>query len=107
MQVDNSTVEGFANDTIKQKQSKAINMRFYWIKDQTRQGQFLIYWRSGATNLGNYPIKNHSPAHHQRMRPVFLHTEHAANVVIALLLRGCVKSRALTSGSHGTDVPEA
>ena len=43
MQVDNSTAEGFANDTIKQKRSKAIDMRFYWIKDRTRQGQFLVY----------------------------------------------------------------
>ena len=29
IQVDNSTVVGFVNDTIKQKQSKAIDMRFY------------------------------------------------------------------------------
>ena len=29
MQVDNSTAVIFANDTIKQKRSKAFNMRFY------------------------------------------------------------------------------
>ena len=34
-QVDNSTVDGFSNDTIKQKRSKAIDMRFYWIRDRT------------------------------------------------------------------------
>ena len=43
IQVDNSTTDGFASNTIKQKQSKAIEMRFYWIRDHTRQGQFLIY----------------------------------------------------------------
>ena len=44
IQVDNSTADSFANDTIKQKRSKAIDMRFYWISDCTSQGQFLIYW---------------------------------------------------------------
>ena len=29
IQVDNSTANGFANDTIKQKRLKAIDMRFY------------------------------------------------------------------------------
>ena len=43
IQVDNSTADGFANDTIKQKLSKAIDMHFYWIHDRTNQGQFLIY----------------------------------------------------------------
>ena len=93
VQVDNSTAEGFANDTIKQKRSKAIDMRFYWIQDRTRQGQFLIYWRPGADNLADYHTKHHSAAHHRRMRPHFLHTtEQLANNVIHLLLRGCVKS---------------
>jgi hypothetical protein len=93
VQVDNSTAEGFANDTIKQKRSKAIDMRFYWIQDRTRQGQFLIYWRPGADNLADYHTKHHSAAHHRRMRPNFLHTtEQLANNVIHLLLRGCVKS---------------
>ena len=32
IQVDNSTADGFANNTIKQKLLKAINMRFYWIR---------------------------------------------------------------------------
>jgi hypothetical protein len=94
MQVDNSTAEGFANDTIKQKRSKAIDMRFYWIKDRTRQGQFLVYWRPGTTNLGDYHTKHHSPAHHRNMRTTFLHPATAlAHSVIDLILRGCVNSR--------------
>ena len=43
IQVKNSTPDGFANDTIKQKRSKEIDMRFYWICDRTSQVQFLIY----------------------------------------------------------------
>ena len=43
IEVDNSTTDGFANDTIKEKRPKAINMGFYWISNCTSQGQFLIY----------------------------------------------------------------
>jgi hypothetical protein len=67
MQTDNSTAASFANDTIKQKRSKAIDMRFYWIKDRVRQGQFILYWRPGPENLSDYHTKQHSPSHHQRI----------------------------------------
>ena len=36
IQVDNSTADSFDNNTTKQKLSKAIDMRFYWIHDCTR-----------------------------------------------------------------------
>jgi hypothetical protein len=47
---DNSTAAGIANDTVKQKLSKAIDMHFYWIRDHVRQGQFHIYWKRGILN---------------------------------------------------------
>ena len=34
---DNTSAIGLANDTIKQKRSKAIDMRFHWIRDRIRQ----------------------------------------------------------------------
>ena len=61
IRVDNSTAEGFANGIIKQKISKAIYMRFYWIQDRTRQGWFLIYWEPGRTNLET-PTRDSFPA---------------------------------------------
>jgi hypothetical protein len=72
MQTDNSTAAGLAKDTIKQKRSKAIDMRFYWIKDRVGQKQFLVYWRPGPENLGDYHTKHHSPSHHRTMRPTYL-----------------------------------
>ena len=60
IQVDNSTDDGFSNDTIKKKRLKAISMRFYWIYNLKSQGQFLIYWQPGITNLGDYHNKHHS-----------------------------------------------
>ena len=89
IKVDNSTADGFANDTIKQKRSKVIDMRFHWIRDRTNQGQFLIYWQSSITNLGNYHTKQHSLAHHQLMRNMYLHTsEELAQCAIAHILEG-------------------
>ena len=93
IQVKNSTVKGFGNRTIKQKRSKAIDVPFYWAQDHVRQGQFLIYWKPGSTNLGYYHTKHHLPSHHCLMHPTYLHpTNQLANHVISLLLQGCVKS---------------
>ena len=74
MVTDNKVGNGIANETIKQKRSKAMDMRFYWIRDRVRQGQFLIYWRPGETNRADYFTKHHPAKHHRRMRPVYLHT---------------------------------
>ena len=43
VQVYNTMVVGFANKNIKQKMSKLIDMRFYWLQDRKDQGQFKIY----------------------------------------------------------------
>ena len=37
MQVKKSMVVGFFNKTIKQKLSKSIDMRFYWLQDREAQ----------------------------------------------------------------------
>jgi hypothetical protein len=72
LQVDNSCAAGIVNDTVKQRRSKAIDMRFYWLKDRTVQGQFHIHWRKGSDNLADYFTKHHSPMHHRRMRSRYL-----------------------------------
>jgi hypothetical protein len=70
--VDNSTTVGFANKNMKQKKSRSMDMRFYWIQDRVKQRQFNIQWRPGATNLADYFTKHHAPSHHRRMRPTYL-----------------------------------
>ena len=60
IKTDNTTTEGLANDTVKQKRSKAIHMRFYWIRDRVRQGQFHVYWRKAKGNRADYFTKHHS-----------------------------------------------
>jgi hypothetical protein len=73
IQTDNSTAAGIANDTVKQKRSKAIDMRFYWIRDRVRQGQFVICWKKGSLNRADYFTKHHSTAHHQAIRSAYLY----------------------------------
>jgi hypothetical protein len=72
IQTDNACAAGIANETVKQRRSKAIDMHFYWIRDRIKQGQFIIHWRAGKDNLADYFTKHRSPAHHKLMRSRYL-----------------------------------
>ena len=48
-------------------------MRFYWIRDRVKQGQFKVLWQKGETNLADYFTKHHPPSHHTSMRKIYLH----------------------------------
>ena len=64
--------EGVINNKIQPKRTKAMDMRFHWLRDREAQGQFRIYWRPGKTNLADYFTKHHPPAHHVNVRTEFL-----------------------------------
>ena len=81
MQTDNSTANGIINRTVKQQKSKAMDMRFYWIRDRTEQKQFKIFWAPGSLNLGDYFTKHHAPAHHRNVRPLYLHMKESPRFV--------------------------
>jgi hypothetical protein len=85
-----STAFGILNETIKQKRSEAIDMRYHWLADRVRQKQFDVYWRPRHENLGDYHTKHHSVQHHKYMCGLILHQ---ANIL--QVLRGCVKLRPL------------
>jgi hypothetical protein len=86
LRTDNSTAFGMLNETIKQKRSKAMDMRYHWLTDRVRQKQFDVYWRPGRENLGDYHTKHHSAQHHKDMRKFILHQANSLQV-----LRWCVK----------------
>eukprot|EP00957_Ditylum_brightwellii_P195333 14882335-Ditylum_brightwellii.AAC.1 len=91
---DNSTACGIVNKTVKQQRTCAIDMHFYWVCDRCAQGQFLVYWGPGKDNLGDYHTKHHSVTHHQKMRPMYLHTSYGVLLSVYTnprSLRGCVK----------------
>jgi hypothetical protein len=43
LKTDNSTAYGILNETIKQKQSKSMDMKYYWLQDRVCQKQFDVY----------------------------------------------------------------
>jgi hypothetical protein len=49
METDNTTATRYSNGTIKQKRTKAMDMRFYWITDRVKQGQSHVYWGRAFT----------------------------------------------------------
>jgi hypothetical protein len=103
METDNTTATGNSNGTIKQKRTKAMDMRFYWIKYGVKQGQFKIYWGPGFQNLADYFTKHHSPAHHKRIRNVYTHADERPinwKGIRDSALWGCVN----TSGKAGAQI---
>ena len=72
VQIDNSTALGVVKQTIQPKRTKAMDMRFHWLRCRKNQGQFRTYWREGPTNNGDYVTKHHPTIQHTTMRPVFL-----------------------------------
>jgi hypothetical protein len=102
METDNSTATGYSNGTIKQKRTKAKDMRFYWIKDWVKQGQFTIYWGPGFQNLADYFTKHHSPAHHKRIRNVYIQPDKRPinrKGIQDSSLRGCVNTLGKVKGT--------
>ena len=73
IKTDNSTAAGIINSSIRQKKSKAMDMRFYWIKDRVSQKHFLVYWESGLTNKGDYYTKHFPASHHAQVRSQYVH----------------------------------
>jgi hypothetical protein len=69
LKTDNTTADCIINNTVQQKRSKAMDMRFYWVKDRAEQDQFNVSWAPGDTNMGDYFTKHHSPVHRKRMIP--------------------------------------
>ena len=87
LKTDNNTANGIINNTMKQKCSKAIDVRFYWLRDRTKQGQFKIYWDAGKNNIADYFTKHHPPAHHKQWRPVMTYIEGSS----PSSLQGCIE----------------
>jgi hypothetical protein len=72
IQTDNLTAEGIINQKIQPKRTKAMDMRFHWLRNREAQGQFKIYWRPRKTNLADYFTKHRPPIHHVNVRSEFL-----------------------------------
>ena len=72
LQTDNATAEGVINNKIQPKRTKAMDMRFHWLRDRQCQEQFRIYWKAGKLNYADYWTKHHAAKHHAEIRSEFL-----------------------------------
>jgi len=81
IQTDNSTVCRVVSSNIQPRRTKAMDMRFYWLRCREAQRQFRFYWAPGKTNLGDYWTKHHCAAHHIEKRPTILTSQ---SIVAAL-----------------------
>ena len=72
IQTDNAMADAVVNGKIQPKRTKAMDMRFHWLRDRETQQQFNIYWRPGHTNKADYWTKHHSAAHHVNIRNQYL-----------------------------------
>ena len=97
MVTDNSTATGIANRKVKQRRSKAIDMRFYWLQDRIEQDQFRIFWERGSDNLADYFTKHHPAAHHRAMRSRYLHVPDRQALLVHRMVHGHDFLRALTN----------
>jgi hypothetical protein len=68
IQTDNSTALGVVTNNILPRRTKAMDMRFWWLRDQDEQEQFRYIWHPSTTNCGDYWMKHHCSAHHQEKR---------------------------------------
>jgi hypothetical protein len=72
IQTDNSAAHGVATKIVAPRRLKAMDMRFWWLRDRKSQKQFRFYWRPGNFNLGDYFTKHHPGIHHINMQKKFL-----------------------------------
>ena len=69
IQTDNSTAAGFTNNTIVERRSKMMDMRFRWLRCRESQNQFRYYWDAGSKMWGDYYTKHHPDNYHESHRP--------------------------------------
>jgi hypothetical protein len=97
IQTDNSTALGVVTNNIQPRRTKAMDMRFYWLRYRDAQGQFKYYWKPGPTNLANYWTKHHPTKHHVEKRATILTPK-----FILEALRASTKRTPATAGKGST-----
>ena len=87
IRTDNSTAHGIMNRTVKQRKSKSMDMKLWWLIDRIQQKQFKVSWAPGKYNLADYFSKKHPAKHHRKVRPIYVYMKNES----PSLLQGCDK----------------
>jgi hypothetical protein len=90
----NVTIVGFANNSIRRQQSRAMERRYFWTRGKDAQNVYSFKWHPGMENLADYQSKHHPGAHLTAVRPHYLHkTNSPLELPCAIrqsTLKGCV-----------------
>ena len=91
---DNEKAVGIANKTVKKHSSRPMEMIYFYSCNEVKIGNFVVQYHPGLKCLGSYSSKHHITAHHQNVRPIYLHTKESPLFLPRLPkpsdLRGCV-----------------
>ena len=92
--IDNTTVTGIVNNTIKRQRSRSMEMKYFWLLDQKIQRLFKFCYHPGFENLGDLYTKAHTGKDTQHKRPFYVHTPKSPRYLTRSQLphirRGCV-----------------
>lgn len=69
---DNQCAEGIANESIKLKRSRAMDMRYHWLRDRVKLGDFTVKWRKNTHSLADFFTKVLPTKQFQEMRKKFI-----------------------------------
>jgi hypothetical protein len=69
---DNKCAVGIGNSTVKIRRTKAMDMRWHWVRDRIRQEHFTLTWYPGVDNLADFFTKSHPAIHHNAMRQYYV-----------------------------------
>jgi hypothetical protein len=98
LQTDNSTAHDILKAQVRMKRSKAIDMRYHWLKDRIGRNHFNLYWAPGRLNMFDYFTKHHPPSHRRLMRYRYLQRPQVNTVMTHM--QGCVSPPGLVSRLH-------
>ena len=92
LKTDNSTCAGFVNNNIRNKRSKAWDMRYWWLREKEAQKKFRVFWDKGENNNADYYTKHHAPQYHRKIRRRYVFKEflRQMNTLKSQDKRGCV-----------------
>ena len=60
---DNKKATGIVNNTVKKQRSRSIEMRFFLVADQVKNGSYNIHWHPGPKKLADYFTKHFKDRH--------------------------------------------
>ena len=76
--IDNKCAHGILTSSMRQKLSKAFDMRYWWMKYRIGKKQFDLTWAPGKLNFTDYFTKHHPPCENAPQ----IHPTHSSRTLI-------------------------